>query len=41
MLSPSGVRFRNHLAGTLLGLFLPILLYAPIFDHAAMPLGRR
>lgn len=39
-LALSGVQFRNYLAGTLLGLPLPILLYAMLFDYVAIPLGK-
>lgn len=35
VLALSGVRFRSHLVGTLLGLPLPIALYCVFFDHVA------
>ncbi len=35
----SGVRFRHYLAGTLLGLPLPIFLYCLFFDYLAKSLG--
>ena len=38
-LAMSGVRFRQYLAGTLLGLPLPILLYCLFFDYLAEVLG--
>jgi len=34
-LAMSGVRFRNYLIGTLLGLPLPIMLYCLFFDYLA------
>ena len=37
-LAMSGVRFRAYLAGTLLGLPLPILLYCLFFDYLAKAL---
>ncbi len=37
-LAMSGVRFRDYLAGTLLGLPLPIALYCLFFDFLAMRL---
>jgi uncharacterized membrane protein YdjX (TVP38/TMEM64 family) len=37
-LAMSGVRFRNYLTGTLLGLPLPILLYCLFFDYLAKAL---
>jgi uncharacterized membrane protein YdjX (TVP38/TMEM64 family) len=37
-LAMSGVRFRDYLAGTLLGLPLPIALYCLFFDYLAMRL---
>jgi uncharacterized membrane protein YdjX (TVP38/TMEM64 family) len=37
-LAVSGVRFRAYLAGTLLGLPLPILLYCLFFDYLARAL---
>lgn len=40
-LALSGVRFRHYLAGTLLGLPLPILLYCLFFDYLAMLLHWR
>ena len=33
----SGVKFRDYLAGTLLGLPLPIVLYRVFFDYLARP----
>lgn len=38
-LAVSGVRFRDYLIGTLLGLPLPILLYCVFFDYLARMLG--
>lgn len=38
-LALSGVRFREYLAGTLLGLPLPIILYCLFFDYLARVLG--
>lgn len=38
-LALSGVRFRQYLAGTLLGLPLPIILYCLFFDYLAKTLG--
>ena len=38
-LALSGIRFRNYMAGTLLGLPLPIALYCYFFDQLAMLLG--
>lgn len=38
-LALSGVRFREYLAGTLLGLPLPIILYCLFFDYLAKALG--
>ncbi|MBK7649362.1 MAG: VTT domain-containing protein [Betaproteobacteria bacterium] len=35
MLAMSGVRFRDYLAGTLIGLPLPIALYCLLFDYLA------
>jgi uncharacterized membrane protein YdjX (TVP38/TMEM64 family) len=37
-LAMSGVKFRNYLIGTLLGLPLPIAFYCWIFDHLAKAL---
>lgn len=37
-LALSGIRFRNYLAGTLLGLPLPIILYCLFFDSLARAL---
>jgi len=34
----SGVKFRNYLIGTLLGLPLPIILYCVFFDYLAKAL---
>lgn len=34
-LAPSGLRLRHYLAGTLLGLPLPIALYCLFFDAVA------
>ena len=38
-LAMSGVKFRHYLAGTLLGLPLPIMLYCVFFDYLAKVLG--
>lgn len=38
-LALSGVRFRHYLAGTMLGLPLPIILYCLLFDYLAKELG--
>jgi len=38
-LAISGIRFRHYLAGTLLGLPLPIALYCLFFDYLARALG--
>ncbi|MCJ0762841.1 TVP38/TMEM64 family protein [Variovorax terrae] len=38
VLAMSGVRFRDYLVGTLLGLPLPILLYCVFFDYLAKAL---
>ena len=38
-LAMSGVRFRSYVAGTLLGLPLPILLYCLFFDYLARALN--
>lgn len=38
-LAISGIRFRHYLAGTLLGLPLPIALYCLFFDYLAGVLG--
>jgi uncharacterized membrane protein YdjX (TVP38/TMEM64 family) len=38
-LAVSGVRFQQYLAGTLLGLPLPIILYCLFFDYLAKGLG--
>lgn len=38
-LTISGIRFRHYLAGTLLGLPLPIALYCLFFDYLAKVLG--
>lgn len=40
-LALSGVKFRHYLAGTLLGLPLPIFLYCLFFDYLAMALNIR
>jgi len=40
-LSMSGIRFRNYLTGTLLGLPIPIALYCVFFDELAMLLNIR
>ena len=37
-LALSGIRFRQYLTGTLLGLPLPILLYCLFFDYLARAL---
>jgi uncharacterized membrane protein YdjX (TVP38/TMEM64 family) len=37
-LAMSGVKFRNYLIGTLLGLPLPIILYCWFFDYLAKTL---
>lgn len=38
-LAMSGIRFRQYLVATLLGLPIPILLYCVFFDYAAKGLG--
>lgn len=38
-LAISGIRFRHYMAGTLLGLPLPIALYCLFFDYLAKVLG--
>ncbi len=38
-LALSGIRFRQYMAGTLLGLPLPIALYCLFFDYLAKALG--